>query len=270
MDKVWLISLVTLKEGIRNRALQGILIIALFSSIVYLTVIPMFAFDTGKVAVDLGFASMTLAGLAIVIFLGIGLLTQDIHQRTVCMILSRPVSRTQYVIGKFFGLSGIVLIGVLIIILMGILSSWAGIKYISEMTLPRNFSWYILGVGILFNFLSLLIIMAIAFLFTVLTTNAYLSMLFTFGVYIIGQSLETIVKVVTAGEFVSVGALYIKILKTLTWIFPNLRAFDLKVNIAYGIPLSLSYTSWTAMYGVFYISIIIFLTATVFRYQEIK
>ena len=94
--------------------------------------------------------------------------------------------------------------------------------------------------------------------------------IFTFGVYIIGQSLETIVKVVTAGEFVSVGALYIKILKTLTWIFPNLRAFDLKVNIAYGIPLSLSYTSWTAMYGVFYISIIIFLTATVFRYQEIK
>jgi ABC-type transport system involved in multi-copper enzyme maturation permease subunit len=270
MDRVWLISLVTLKEGIRNRALQGILIIALFSCIAYLTIIPMFAFDTGKVAVDLGFASMTLAGLAIVIFLGIGLLTQDIHQRSVCMILSRPVSRTQYVLGKFLGLSGIVLVGVLIIALIGILSGWAGIKYIPDMTLPRNFTWHILGIGILFNFLSLLIIMALAFLFTVLTTNAYLSMLFTFGVYIIGQSLETIVKVITVGDFVRVGTLYAQILKALTWILPNLRAFDLKLHISYGLPLSLPYTLWTAAYGLFYIGMVIFLTSMVFRYQEIK
>jgi len=270
MDRVWLISLVTLKEGIRNRALQGILIIALFSCVAYLTIIPMFAFDTGKVAVDLGFASMTLAGLAIVIFLGIGLLTQDIHQRSVCMILSRPVSRTQYVLGKFLGLSGIVLVAVLIIALIGVLSGWAGITFISDMTLPRNFSWHILGVGVLFNFLSLMIVMSIAFLFTVLTTNAYLSMLFTFGVYIIGQSLETIVKVVTAGDFARVGALYAWMLNVLTWIVPNLRAFDLKVHISYGLPLSVPYTLWTAAYGIFYSAIIIFLTAIVFRYQEIK
>ena len=270
MDKIWLIAMITLKEGIRNRALQGILFIALFSCGVFLVVIPLFAFDTGKVAIDLGFASMTLAGLAVVFFMGIGLLTRDIHHRTVCMVLSRPVSRIHYVVGKFLGLALIILISVIIIASLAVSTSLLGVRYIPEMTAPRNFSWGILAAGILFNYMALLIIMAVAFLFTVITTNSYLSMLFTFCVYIIGQSLETIVKVITAGEFVQVGKSYIHILETLTWVLPNLRAFDLKVSLAYGLPVSLVNTSWTALYGLFYISIIILATSILFRYQEIK
>lgn len=270
MDKIWLVSLLTLKEGIRNRALQGILFIALFSCGAYLIVVPLFAFDTGKVALDLGFASMTLAGLGIVIFLGIGLLTKDIHQRTVRMVLCRPVCRSQYVIGKFLGLSFVILISIVIIACLAILSAWLCVRYVPEMSLPRNFSWGLLSAGILFNYLQLLIIMAVAFLFTVITTNAYLSMLFTFCVYLIGHSLETIVKVLISGEFVQVGKLYLHVLKILTWVFPNLRAFDLKVSIAYSLPLSLSYIFWTALYGLFYVSIIIFITTRLFNYQEIK
>lgn len=270
MDKVWLVSLITLKEGIRNRALQGILIIALFLCGVYLTIIPMFAFDTGKVLVDLGFASMTLAGLAIVIFLGISILTTDIHQRTVCMVLCRPVSRPQYVIGKYLGLSLTILISILIVACLAIFSGWLGAMYIPEMSPPRNFSWGILAAGVFLNYLSLLIILAVAFLFTVITTNAYLSMLLTFCVYLVGHSLETIVRVVVTGGFAQVGEIYLRALKILTWVFPNLGAFDIKTSIGYGLPLSVPYTCWTAVYGLFYICILMFLTIKLFNLQEIK
>ena len=270
MTKIWLVSWITIKEGIRNRALHGILFLALCSFCIYVTILPLFAFDTGKVAVDLGFASMTISGLAIVIFLGIGMLTKDIHQRTVCMILCRPISRVQYVIGKYIGLSLIILIAVLITSLLAIMSTWAGIIFISEIRPPRNFSWIVLCTGIILNYLSLLIIMAIAFLFTVLTTNAYLSMLFTFCVYLIGNSLETIIKVLAAGEFFQAGKLYLMILKIFAWLFPNLSAFDIKVSIAYGFSLSFFNIFWTVVYGLFYIFIIIYITKIIFSYKEIK
>ena len=53
LNKIWPIAGITLREGIRNRSLQGILFVAALLCVVYLTIIPLFAFDTGKVAVDL-------------------------------------------------------------------------------------------------------------------------------------------------------------------------------------------------------------------------
>ena len=105
MGNVYRILAITFKEGIRNRALQGILCLAFLLCIVYLGVMQMFAFETGKVMLDLGSASVSIAGLVIVVFLAISMLTRDLHQRSICLILSRPVSRLQYVCGKFSGLA---------------------------------------------------------------------------------------------------------------------------------------------------------------------
>lgn len=266
---IGLVAGITIKEGLRNRAMQGILAIMLLLCLVYITIIPMFAFDTGKVVVDLGFAFVTLAGLAIVVFLGIALLTRDIHQRTVCMILSRPLSRTDYVVGKYCGLAGTVLLAVLMIVLLTVVTSWLGIRLIPEMNPPRNFSWGVLGVGVLFQYLSLLMLMAVAFFFACLTTSEYLSMLFTICVYVIGNSLETIIDVIQSGQFVNVGAGYLALLKVVSWVFPNLSAFDLKVYIAYGLPLPWHQVVWTGVYGLLYIGLLAVATLWVFKRKEI-
>jgi len=265
-----LVAAITIKEGLRNRAMQGILAIALLLCLVYITVIPMFAFDTGKVVVDLGSAFVTLAGLAIVIFLGIALLTKDIHQRTVCMILARPISRTDYVIGKFCGLAGTLLLAVLMIVGLTVFTSWLGMQLILEMEPPRNFSWGVLGVSVLFQYLSLLLLMAVAFFFACLTTSEYLSMLFTVCVYVIGNSLETIIEVIQSSQMVMVGPTYLTMLKVLAWFLPNLSAFDLKIYLAYGLPMPWIQVLWTALYGVFYIGLLAMATLWVFKRKEIN
>ena len=270
MDKILLVSGITFKEGLRDRALHGILFIALLSCVLYLTIIPMFAFETGKVIIDIGFASLTLAGLAIVLFLGISLLTADIHRRTVCMILCRPISRVHYIIGKFLGLSMIIFIALSITSCLGIVSAWLGTIFISEMESPRNFSFAIMFLAILFNYLSLLIILAISFFFVVVTTNAYLSMLLTFCTYIIGSSLETIIKILTLGDFVKVGDFYLYSMKIISFIFPNMKALNLKTTLSYGLPLSQSYLFYSFLYGLFYILIVLTITIFIFNRQEIK
>jgi ABC-type transport system involved in multi-copper enzyme maturation permease subunit len=123
LNKILPIVAITLKEGIRNRALQGILGIGSLLCLVYLAVMPMFSFERSKVMVDLVAASLSVAGLVIVLFLSISMLTKDIHQRSVCLILSRPISRTAYVIGKFCGLAFMVLIATLLIALIAFAAS---------------------------------------------------------------------------------------------------------------------------------------------------
>lgn len=270
MDKIWDVMGITLWEGIRNRALQGILLLALLLCVAFLVIIPLFSFETGKVMVDLGFSAMSLAGLAIVFFLGIAMLTEDIHRRTICMILARPISRSQYFLGKYLGLAIIILAAVLIVAGVAIFFSWIGIRFIPSMVPPRNFAWSILATGILFNYLALLVLMSVAFLFVIVTTSTYLSMLITFCVYIIGHSLETISKMIASGEFLQAGGAYAMVLKLLSWFLPNLSAFDLKLYLAHGLPLSPATCGWTILYGVFYIGAVIFISIQIFERKEIK
>jgi ABC-type transport system involved in multi-copper enzyme maturation permease subunit len=213
---------------------------------------------------------MSLAGLAIVFFLAIAMLTEDIHRRTICMILSRPISRVQYVVGKFIGLAATILLAVIIVAVLALAAGWLGTQFIPDMKPPRNFSWGMLMLGVGFNYLSLLVLMAVGFLATVVTTSAYLSMLITFCFYIIGHTLETIVKVVLSGEFIQVGAAYTQLLNSLTWLFPNLSAFDIKVYISYGLPYGPQLGIGTALYGIAYIAVCVGLTVLLFQRKEIK
>jgi ABC-type transport system involved in multi-copper enzyme maturation permease subunit len=270
MDKIWSIAAITFKEGIRNRAIQGILLIAALLCFGFLLVIPMFAFETGKVMVDLGASAVSLAGLVIVLFLGISMLTRDVHQRSICLILSRPVSRSDYVLGKFGGLAFLVLIAVLLVTVMATIASAIGLQFVLEMSALRNFLWSRLAITVGFSYLSLLVLLSVAFLFTVVTTNEYLSMLLTFMLYIIGNSLETMVKVASAGQDIKLNEAYIGILKVISWILPNFSVFDMKTQLAYGLDIPANQAFWSLIYGIAYITIIIAVTTFVFNRREIR
>ncbi len=270
MDRIWPIAAITFKEGIRNRALQGILGIAGLLCFAYLAIMPMFSFEQSKVMVDLSAASISVAGLAIVLFLAISMLTRDVHQRSICLILSRPVSRPAYVMGKFSGLAFLVLIATLLIAIIAIITSIIGSRYLEAFAAPRNFSVGQLGFSFLLKFISLLIVLAMAFLFTVVTTSEYISMLLTLMTYMIGNSLETIVKVASAGSDVKLSPIYLGALKCFTWIFPNLTAFDFRIYVAYGLDLPYAQSLWLIAYGIAYIAVTLSLTVLIFSRREIR
>ena len=260
---------VTFKEGIRSRVLFGIGLIALllFASNMVLT--RLFSFELGKVMVDITFSALSLAGLSVIFFLGIGLLSQDIHNKTVYMVISRPVTRAQYVLGKFGGLALILLIVMAILGALACLSFLVSQELIKGVSLPRNFSWTTLFATVSFNFLALLVVLSFAFLFTLFSSSMYLAMLFTLCVYFIGNSLETIVKVLVKGDFIEVGTGFVSMMRVITWVFPNLSAFDLKTSLAYGLPGEPGYLLWTAVYGCTYAGIMILLTLMVFRRKDV-
>lgn len=94
-------------------------------------------------------------------------------------------------------------------------------------------------------------------------------MLLTFFVYIIGNTLETIIKVLQKGDFVQVDDLFLNGLRIVEWLFPNLAAFDLKTSLAYGLPIDIIYLGSLTAYGIFYICIILVITTIILNHKDI-
>lgn len=269
-NPVWLIAKITFKEGIRNKFLHGIGLLSILLFISNLFITRFFAFETGKVAVDVGFSVLSLAGLSIIFFMGITLLSRDLHQKNICMIICHPLSRFSYVIGKFSGLALFMMIAFCLLGIFAVLSLWLGSLAEGGMENLRNFSWLMLACTIFFNFISLLMLLAVGFLLVTVTTSTYLSMMLTFLIYIIGHSLDTIILLLTKGEFVQATPLVLKTLKLASWILPNLNAFNLKTALSYGLPISSVYLSWLAVYGILYISVVLMATGIIMHFKDIK
>ena len=267
MKQIWLLSKITFKEGVRNRILLGILLVAVLFSAFNIVFTQMFAHDLSKVSVDLGLSTVSLSGLAVIFFMGINLLSRDFEKRTIYMILSRPIARWQYVLGKFFGL--ILMVGTSVAIL-GIFSA-AGVKatmLIAPPYVPPNYSWFIFTLSIFFSYLSLIILTAIAQLFTCLTTSSYIALLITACTYFIGQNVEIVRNMFDDGK--GVNEIYAGLISVVTWVFPNLQAFDLKTAAGYGLPLETGALIWTAVYGLSYVVIVLALTILVFQRRELS
>jgi len=266
MKHIWILTGITIKEGIRNRVLLGIIFFALVMCCVNAVVTGSFTRDLGKVAVDVGLSTVSISGLAIIFFLGMPLLAKDLDKLTVYLILSRPIARRDYIIGKFFGLSILVLISVIILSIITAIS----VKIIMGLTpdyIPELFSWGIFGMAVFFSFLSLVIMTALSILYTCVATSSYMAFIFTIGTYLIGQNIElvrTLLKNTNQGNSFS-----ISLLNAASWVFPNLSAFDKKTVAAYGLDFHLKDLGMTTAYGISYTLLILFITVLVFNKREL-
>jgi ABC-type transport system involved in multi-copper enzyme maturation permease subunit len=268
MKSIWLLAQITCKEGIRNRALLGILFFAVLLCVVNLIFTNMFAYDLGKVAVDVGLSVVSIAGLAIIFFLGINLLAKDLDKRTIYIILSRPISRWQYIVGKFFGLGLLVLISVII---LGLFAA-GSVKFIMSTVpnyIPPDFSWTIFFIALIYIFLSLLVVSALALLFISATSSSFLAMIITAGTYFIGQNVEIVRKMYCQAENNSGNEVSKQLVEIISWIFPNLAIFDLKTTAAYGLPVITSDLIWPVLYGISYIGLVLIIAIVIFQHREL-
>lgn len=266
MKHIWLLSGITVKEGLRNRVLLGVLFFALVMCAVNVVVTGSFTRDLGKVTVDVGLSTVSISGLAIIFFLGMPLLAKDLDKLTVYLVLSRPIPRRNYIIGKFLGLSALVLISVLILSVITAIS----VKLIMGMVpeyIPKLFSWGTFGMAVFFSFLSLMIMTALSILYTCVATSSYMAFIFTIGTYLIGQNIELVRTILKQSN--PQGSLSIGVLNAASWVFPNLSAFDKKTVAAYGLDFHMSDLGMTTAYGLSYTLMILFITVLVFNKREL-
>jgi len=268
LTKTFLTAAITFKEGIRNKVIHGIVIlgILLFAGNIVLT--GMFSWELGKVAVDMGLSVISLAGLIIIFFLGINSLANDLERKTVYLILSRPITRVHYLLGKYLGLAALVIASSVILGVLAAVSVKVSI-YGSGGYMPAGFSWVTFAAGIVYQTLSLLIVLALSVLWGTIASNSFTALLLSVITYFVGQNLENVANIISASKLMAGNTALIKTIEWLSWIFPNLAAFDLKTTAAYGLAIDGWYLALTAVYGLTYIGAALILATLVFNRREL-
>ncbi|MCH8209412.1 MAG: SpoIIE family protein phosphatase [Nitrospinae bacterium] len=104
IGRIWAIAVNTAREAIRNKLLYTFLFFALAMMLFGVVLATISYVERERMMQDFAFASIRLFSVAIAIFVGVGLIHKDIDRRTVYTILSKPLSRAEFLIGKFTGL----------------------------------------------------------------------------------------------------------------------------------------------------------------------
>jgi ABC-type transport system involved in multi-copper enzyme maturation permease subunit len=269
MNNIFALAILTFKEGVRHRMLQGIAVLSVVMAVLTILIPNVFMYDLGKVAIDIGLSTISLSGLLIIFFLAINILGRDLDKRTIYMVLATPTSRAQYIVGKFLGICFLLVIS---FIFLSLLLSSA--LYILTTLYPAHisarFSWNTLFATQFFLFLELILIAAIVFCIASFSSSFYLTLILSGLVYMIGTSLESVQLALSSKDsnmHLEGTGTFLSIIK---WVFPNLAAFDFKTIAAYGLPLEPKILILTFFYWLFYTISLLLLTVFIFNKKELS
>lgn len=268
MNRIWPVVKITFLEGVRNRALYGIGVLALLMCGANILISGMMMREVGKVSVDVGLATIGFAGLLFLLFVTIHQFAADLDQKTLYMILARPVSRTHYLLGKYFGM--VLLIGTAVAILAMVTAATIGLVWLSSPDYFDRISFVLIAVAVIMNMLQLFLLCAVSFFFASFTSTSFITLILTLVTYFIGHGLSAVKKILSSADQigVQVSALTVKIIGIASWVFPNLALFDIRSQAAHGLWPSRLYLAGSLLYAVVYIFMVMLAAVMIFRRRE--
>jgi ABC-type transport system involved in multi-copper enzyme maturation permease subunit len=254
--RVLVIATNVFREVIRDRVLYliGFFAFLLVAATVLLPEVS--AGNEAKIVLDVGLAAIGLLGLVIAVFVGTGLVNKEIEKRTVFILMSKPLSRVEFIVGKHLGLSA-----VLAVLVVAMTAIYLGILTISQVSYPLSS----ILLAVLYQFFELSLITAVAILFGVFTSSL-LATLLTFAVYLMGHFSRDLVSLGSLSKNPGIE----QVTQGLYLILPDLSRLNLKNLAVYGadlLPPPLELLS-NALYGLVYTVLLLAIATVVFSRRE--
>jgi ABC-type transport system involved in multi-copper enzyme maturation permease subunit len=242
------------QEVIRDRILY---FVGFFSLLLILAVrlIPEIAAGTHeKILLDFGIGSIALLSVVVAIFVGTSLINKEIEKRTLLMLIPKPISRAELIVGKHLSLVAVlvVMVGIMMTIYLGMMSFSA---------IPYPLLALVISAGYLLLELSLLV--AVAILFGVFTSSI-LATLLSFGVYLMGHFSQDLVELGKLSKNESIETLT----TSLYLVLPDLSRLDLKNEAVYGLLPNYTDLFGHALYGLLYTILLLIIAMIIFSQKE--
>ena len=250
----------TFLEAIRDRILYGFLFFAISLILFSLVVGQLSINEEVRATIDIGMGGISLFAVLMAIFLSISLFQKEIEKRTLYTILSRPISRTTYLLGKYLGLSLTLLVE---IVLMGLV--WMGVLAVQGAAIPAG----VLPAMVLI-FVETLLVIAMTLFFTSFT-SPFLSGLFSFGIFAAGRGADLLLELAKKPEM----SVLAPVLKGFNSVIPNFYLFYPSGKMVegswasvHGQFISTGYLFSTIGYGVIYIALFLTLSTLLLNRRD--
>jgi ABC-type transport system involved in multi-copper enzyme maturation permease subunit len=304
MNRILAVAVNTFREAVRDRVLYGVLGIATFVVVFTLVLAEVSLDQQRRIVLDVGLASISLFSVVVSIFLGSSLLYKEIERKTLYVILPKPIRRYEFLLGKYFGIALTAFVFVTIqgavqlcvssvqaeadallvaSIAVGMpallgLAMWkardrtavvvpwscvalagaAAVAATTDLPIGSILAALALTMG------EVLVLTAVALFFSAFSTP-FLTALFTFGVWIVGRSADTM----AAMKSRAIPDVVKELLKQLGKVWPNFNLFvpgrhTLEVQLTeHAGPLS--YLANNMLYAAAYSFVILVLAAMIFQ-----
>lgn len=242
------------QEVIRDRILY---FIGFFSLLLILAqrIIPEIAAGTHeKILLDVGIGAIAILSVIVAIFIGTALINKEIEKRTLLMLIPKPISRAEFILGKHLGLTAV--LGVMVSVMMAIYLAMLSISQIDyPLVALLTASGYLM--------LELALISAVAIFFGAFTSSI-LATLFSFGVYLMGHFSADLVELGKLSKNASIESLT----TSLYLVLPNLSRLNLKNLAVYGdLPSGIELLSH-ALYALIYTALLLIISMLIFAQKE--
>jgi Cu-processing system permease protein len=256
------------RESVRDKVLYNLVFFAVMLMAASYLLGQLTAGQDIKIIKDLGLAAMSLFGLFIAVFIGIGLVSKEVERRSIYSLLVKPIRRHELIIGKYLGLALTLLVNIAIMTaayyaVLGAMAWVDGAWFRPHWQAPALDPALLKAIGMIF--LQLTIVTAVALLFSTFS-SPMLAAALTFGLYIVGHfnaDLRNFDAIVDSKPVAYLA-------RALYYVLPNLAPFDIKAQVVHGVHVPAGLLLFNTAYAVVYIAALLTGAAFIFMRRDFK
>jgi ABC-type transport system involved in multi-copper enzyme maturation permease subunit len=252
------IALNTFRESVRDRVLYNLILFVLILVAASVFVSDLSLDMESQFTAALGLSVMLVFGALIAIFIGVGLVYKEIDKRTIYNLLSKPVHRYEFIIGKYIGLCLTLLVNTAVMVI----GTELALLYVNGRFVPLHVS--VLAASYLV-YLEMALVVAVALMFSSFTTPM-LAALFSFALYVIGHFSTDLLQMAALSRSTVTRGL----LTALYYLLPNLSNFAFITEASHGRVLPLG-MAWSAtLYAIVYVAVLLSASVLIFQKRNFK
>ena len=268
MRPVQYVAVNVFRESVRDKVLYNLVVFAVLLMSASYLIGQLTAGQDVKIIKDLGLAAISIFGVLIAVFIGIGLVWKEVEKRSIYSLLAKPLSRSQFILGKFAGLAGTLAVNVTVMTV----AFYAVLAVMDRNALPEvRQAWPAPATdvamlnAVVLIFIELLLVTSIALFFSTFS-SPFLSATLTLGIWIIGQFSADIRNLGSAIGSEAAGVIG----QALYYALPDFSAFDVKTQVVWGEHIPLAYVGTSAAYGLAYTAFVLAAAVVVFSRRDFK
>jgi len=252
------VALNTFREAVRDRVLYNLILFALMMIGAAILVGQISIGIERLVIINLGLSAISIFGLVMAVFIGVGLVYKEIEKRTLYSLLAQPIRRSEFLLGKYVGL----LLTLAVNTSFMTLGLAAALFYVGR---PFVHSDAFILVAVYFILLQLALVTALALFFSCFS-SPLLSTLFTLGIYVTG---------VFAPEIRNVGELTHNptmkgVTRVVYYLVPNLHNFNVIAVVAHGDSVPAALVAQNTLYAALYVGVLLLAASAIFSRRDLK
>ena len=255
MKQIWSLARHTFQEAVRDRVLYSIVIFAVLVVFASLAAEQVTIGDQDKVVRSFAQGAIDIFSAIVAMFLGVSLVYKELEQRTVYTILSKPLPRYRFVLGKYLG----------VVLTLTVQLALMAAVYTGLMVATQGFPPPVVFVSFGLLLLSLMLLTAWSTLFSCYSGPTTASF-FTLSIFTIGHLADDIWLFGSQADSEAVRS----VSRALYWVLPNFEVFSVRAQAVHGVDVGLQQVLGAVVYGLGYTAAVLGAAVLVFQDRDVK